>query len=576
MSRLTRYAAAVFHLGLRQAGRHLIHRATSHTRRFRRYASRPGGGLEFAGRAAAPFLVHAAGAALREGSFTALNRTRPVGDPPRWDTEGPLPWLFNLHYFGYIDPLPQDRQLRLVLDWIHSYPPSRRRPGWMPYPLSLRLRNWAKLLYLAPDWPAPDRAAVLASMEAQANCLADNLEFHLRGNHLLESGLTLKLLAAGFRGRATGSWSRLADAVLRGELDEQFLADGGHVERSPMYHALLSRGLLDLVNVLPERDPMRERILGRLPSILGFLAAVRHPDGDIALLNDAALGIAPQPEALLEYAAALGLRAPETAIAAFPQTGYYVWRRGGEALLVDAGPIGPDYLPAHGHGDIFSFEMSLGGKRVVIDGGTSTYEAGAERDWARSTRAHNTVELAGADQCEFFGAFRVGRRGRPREVTAHVSEEGLRVHGWHDGYRRLPGRPLHHRELAFRPPGILLVWDTVKSRVDHPAVSRIRFPPGAVLHTSGPREALVDLGGQELVVRAFGGEVTEENGQYAPRFGERLLCPVIALRKGREPEFGYAIAPRHVATAIDAAGALLDGHRLERKARQGDRGVAEA
>ena len=90
---------------------------------------------------------------------------------------------------------------------------------------------------------------------------------------------------------------------------------------------------------------------------------------------------------------------------------------------------------------MFSYELSLDGRRVVVDGGTSTYEAGPERDWVRSTRAHNTVEVAGEDQCEFFAAFRVGRRGRPRDVTASVSAEGLHLAGWHDGYRRLPGRP---------------------------------------------------------------------------------------------------------------------------------------
>ena len=153
--------------------------------------------------------------------------------------------------------------------------------------------------------------------------------------------------------------------------------------------------------------------------------------------------------------------------------------------MVDAGPLGPDYLPAHAHGDIFSYELSLDGQRVVVDGGTSSYVAGAERAWARSTRAHNTVEIAGVDQAEFFGAFRVGRRGRPRDVTARVSADGLQVSGWHDGYRRLAGRPTHHRELEFVAPGALVVWDTVESSGPHEAVSRVRFAPGAQVSMTG-------------------------------------------------------------------------------------------
>lgn len=575
MSGLTRHAAAVFHLGFRQAGRNLIHRAGRHARSFSRYQRGAVGNLDFVGRAAVPFLTHAAGSELCEGRFTAVGHSREVGDPPRWDVEEPLLWLFNLHDFRYLEGLPREQRLRLVLDWINQYPPRAQKPGWMPYPLSLRLRQWAKLFFLDPDWGAPARKTVLSSLEAQANCLADNLEFHLRGNHLLESGLTLKFLAACFRGSAAERWGRRGEEVLGRELDEQFLADGGHVERSPMYHALLTRGLLDLVAVLPEDDPLGDRIRSRLPAVLGHLGALRHPDGEIALFNDTAFGIAPTPGALLEYATALGLSAPDSAIAAFPETGYFVWRRGGDALLMDAGPIGPDYLPAHSHGDIFSFEMSLRGKRVVVDGGTSTYEAGAEREWVRSTRAHNTVEIAGADQCEFFAAFRVGRRGRPRDVMARVTEEGLHVDGWHDGYRRLPGRPLHHRELAFRPPGTLLVWDTVESHVDHAVVSRLRFPPGAVVRLAGT-DAAIELDGLELVVHTFGAEVVQEVGYYASRFGERVSCPVVALRKGGGAEFGYALALRDVATQIDAAGARVNGQPLERRARRWREKVAPA
>jgi uncharacterized heparinase superfamily protein len=298
------------------------------------------------------------------------------------------------------------------------------------------------------------------------------------------------------------------------------------------------------------------------------VAALRHPDGEIALLNDAAFGIVPEPAALLEYASRLGLRASRVGAGAFPDTGYYVWRRGEDVLVVDAAPIGPDYVPAHAHGDIFSFELSLDGRRVVVDGGTSTYDPGEERDWVRSTRAHNTVEIARADQCEFFAAFRVGRRGRPRDVTAEVSDTGLHVAGWHDGYRRLPGHPIHHRELELTPPGALLVWDTVESRVEQPAVSRLRFPPAASVRAEGPHEASVDVEGCQLQVRAFGAEVALETGHYAPRFGERFPCPVLALHKGRGPEFGYVLARKDVPTQIDPAGAEVAGRRVARRARR--------
>jgi uncharacterized heparinase superfamily protein len=499
--------------------------------------------------------------------FTAIGRTDVIGDPPYWEADTPLLWLFNLHYFGWLDALPDGEKRRLVLDWIERYPARRRRPGWLPYPLSLRLRHWTRALF-DPRWPGEDRPRVLASIEAQAQCLADTLEYHLRGNHLLENGITLKLLAACLRGPAVARWERLASRVLERELSEQFLLDGGHFERSPMYHALLVHGLLDLVNVLPEEDDQRVRLVQRLPSLLRFLAAMRHPDGEIALFNDAALDIAASPASLFDYAARLGIEAPDFASGSFPVTGYHVWRRAGDALFVDAGPIGPDYLSTHAHGDLFSYEWSLDGRRVVVDGGTSTYEAGEDRSWVRSTRAHNTVEVAGVDQCEFFSAFRVGRRGRPRDVTARVGDEGLELSGWHDGYQRLRGRPVHRRELRLAAQGVLAVWDAVESRVAQEAVSRIRFVPGSHVELSGPDAAAIEASGVRLSLRAFGGVLSIEAGHYAQRFGERQECPVLALRKGADAEFGYLISRPPLDLRIDASGAEAAGHSLPRPSRR--------
>ena len=199
----------------------------------------------------------------------------------------------------------------------------------------------------------------------------------------------------------------------------------------------------------------------------------------------------------------------------------------------------------------------------MVDGGTSTYEPGPERDWVRSTRAHNTVEVGGEDQCEFFDAFRVGRRARPREVRGRVDVDGLHVSGWHDGYHRLPGRPAHARELRFLPEGALLVWDEVRPTGRHEAVSRLHFPPGAALEVTGEREAV--LPGLGLEFRAFGGALAREGGFHAPRFGERMPVEVLALRKGPGSEFGYALFRRGLDVEVEPAGARVRGRTMGRE-----------
>ena len=64
--------------------------------------------------------------------------------------------------------------------------------------------------------------------------------------------------------------------------------------------------------------------------------------------------------------------------------GYFGARLGDDYLVVDCGRIGPDDLPAHAHGDVLSFELSIAGHRIIVDQGVYEYVAGD----APAPRAH--------------------------------------------------------------------------------------------------------------------------------------------------------------------------------------------
>jgi uncharacterized heparinase superfamily protein len=98
----------------------------------------------------------------------------------------------------------------------------------------------------------------------------------------------------------------------------------------------------------------------------------------------------------------------------------------------------PDVLPAHGHGDILGFEWTVAGRRLVVDTGVFEYAPGERRRKSRSTEAHNTVTVDGADQCEFYGEFRVARRARVTVERADVGGGRIEVTASHDGFTRLP------------------------------------------------------------------------------------------------------------------------------------------
>jgi hypothetical protein len=153
-------------------------------------------------------------------------------------------------------------------------------------------------------------------------------------------------------------------------------------------------------------------------------------------------------------------------------------------LLFDGGEIGPDYQPGHSHADTLSFELSLNGRRVIVDSGTSTYAAGADRDRQRSTSAHNTIVIDGMNQTECWGAFRVARRARPLGFLLESLGSEVAVEAGHDGYRRLADPVIHRRRIVMSAFGIS-VRDTIEATATHRVDIAWHFHPRLRVHPLG-------------------------------------------------------------------------------------------
>jgi uncharacterized heparinase superfamily protein len=476
------------------------------------------------------------------GTFEFLAERGRVDTPGDWsDPRHSLLWLYNLHYLDDLNATGAEQrevELRcLIQRWIDDNPPGQG-PGWEPYPLSLRIVNLVKWLgrQAAPD------PAHLASLATQAGALAGRIEYHLLGNHLLANAKALVFAGALLDGEAAQVWMQRGLAILAEQIPEQFLADGGHFERSPMYHATLLADLLDLIELadiatLPTLRAHREAWVDTANRALTWLDAMTHPDGEIGFFNDAAIGIAPAPQRLVRHAAALlGPRMlPPRAVPglrALPDSGYCrIDLPDQSAAIVDVAPLGPDYLPAHGHADTLSFELSLFGIRVFVNSGTSLYGESEERLRQRGTAAHNTVTVDGADSSEVWGGFRVARRAR---ATLHGAESGPKrivVEASHDGYRRLPGRNVHWRRWTFGP-GSMQIDDTVTGRF-HSAVARLHLHPAVVVQRldADTRCATLRLpGGQRAEVEVTGATLQAEPGTWHPRFGVSVANRCLLLR----------------------------------------------
>ena len=465
------------------------------------------------------------------GLFTFQSRQEPVGFPPDWNRAGlSLLWLYHLHYHEFIWALPFEHAREVVQDWIARHPCGRDRVGWAPYPTSLRVSTWCTCFHgrhrsrtLGDD---AFRNRLWRSIHEQANHLARNLEWHLLGNHLLENAVALALAGSCFDHASARAWFRKGRALLARELPEQILDDGGHVERSPMYQCRVLHALL-AVHETGAPD-LRALVRPHLARLAEALAALTHPDGRIALLNDSAFGVYPDPRGLVQAA---GAAPPAPGAFALAHSGYYGARTDdGHYVVCDAGPVGPDYQPGHGHADLLSFELSLRGARVVVDSGVGTYEAGPLRDYCRSTRAHNTVEIEGQDQVELWGAFRIGRRCRPHGIAWRASDGGFELSARHDGYRVLPGRPTHARRFRWHDSGVLEIGDSIDASRPVRSVARLHFHPECRLTHPGGETCIVDFPGGRAGLTWAGWETaTEEESLYCPAFGVARKNPCLAL-----------------------------------------------
>jgi uncharacterized heparinase superfamily protein len=483
-----------------------------------------------------------------EGEFSTMGERGRIFDSQIWNSnQHSRLWLYHLHYFDECQSAIAYERASLIHNyitlWVRYNPPDELGLGWEPYPISLRIVNWIKWfstpgVEVVADW--------LQSLAQQADVLFHRLEYHILGNHLLANAKALIFVGTFFSGSAAEDWLHKGLSILDREINEQFLADGGHFELSPMYHAYLILDICDLCYlsevtthvVLQQRLAQWQSVIQRG---LGWLSAMTHPDGEIAFFNDAALERAPRLADLLAYADSLGLNFEAKCLGDYyvkhlQDTGYGVVAlpNQGKAIL-DLAEVGARYQPGHAHADTLSFELSLYGQRLLVNSGTSHYVENAERGFQRSTAAHNTVCIDEQNSSQVWKSFRVGRRAHPVGLQIQQAGDEIRLLCAQDGYSRRLKRLMHHREWRFKP-GKVIIIDQIQGKFKQ-ALAYFYLHPEVRVREAHAQQIICELAQDERVTLSWQGamHLSIEATHWYPRFGEEVSNQVIkvALDSGR-------------------------------------------
>ena len=482
-----------------------------------------------------------ADAALRVGTVTLLGVPRPVAhakadghadwSTANWDlAEVPLLWRYHLYYWDWAWVLADSEECgraratfaSIWRSWRASVTPGRGA-AWYPYPAALRAWSFCGL-YRNLVRGSEIEAAFRAELAALAGFLRRNLETDVGGNHLIKNLKALCGLAVFFFDEAL---LRRTLTRLARQLRIQVLPDGGHYERAPAYHCQVLGDLIDIAGLLAAAGrPAPAGLAAAIAAMRGWLGAVQVPGGDVPLLNDGF----PVERGLL---ALLGAGpAPAGPLHLLQDTGLARITVGGWHVLADVGPACPRELPAHAHADTLGCVAYLNGTPLLVDTGTSGYAPGPARDRERSTAAHNTAELDGTDSTEVWGAFRAGRRARVHGLTAGQDAGTVTVEAAHDGYRSLPGRPVHRRKWTVQAAE-LRVDDEVTGHGPHQVTVRWHLAPGSALRLV-PGGAAVACAAGELTVAVTAGAagpgpvLTVTTAPVSTGFAATVPAPVLS------------------------------------------------
>ncbi len=466
-----------------------------------------------------------------------------------------------------------------LLAWMDANPPKLGINWASSLETAFRVISWIWGLHFFKTSPCVTPAAfqrTLKFLYLQGRHVETYLSTYYSPNtHLTGEALGLVYLGTMFpEFRCAPRWRHAGWAILVEQLGKHVRPDGSYFEQSTYYHRYTTDFCLHL-SILGQLNglPVETEIYGRLRALLDHLMYITQPDGSTPLVGDDDGGrtLVLDGRAPTDFRAALatgavlfqrpdyryvageaaeetvwllgcaGLRAfdalaqvPPAAVSrAFPDGGCYVmrdgWKRDASSLLIDCGPHGALNC-GHAHADALGFTLVVRGRAVLVDPGTYTYTTPREqRDYFRSSAAHNTVTVAGQSSSIPGGAFSWRHIGQSSLIAWTSGVRCDYFEGAQDGYARLSPPARHSRAVLFLKGDYWIVRDRIVTDGDHDVELHLHFAPGIALEILSPSRAVAQWGpdsqpetleigvfGQQGVMRGGEGWVSSSYGALSP------------------------------------------------------------
>lgn len=433
-------------------------------------------------------------------------------------------WEINRHQFLFAlgraywftgDEKYAKKATDLMRSWIAQNPPEVGINWYSNLEIAIRLISWIWAYNFFLDSPSFDDKLHLDFLKIVLHsCRHITKDFKysllsMRNNHVIGDATAMAFAGIMFpEFRESIDWRKNYIKILYRELENQVNEDGTDFEQATSYHKFVLYFYLLLFRIMQiNRYDFPDHYSEKIEKMVEFMMHIMKPDGTMPQIGDCddakVLLLSNEDVSYLKPTLSTGALLfhrgdfkqmasklsqetfwlggkdsiqifdaleetnPSIKSAGFPEGGYYIMRSGFESdakyLLFKSGPHAD-----HGHADDLHIEMHSGGKSLLRDCGTYTYNGPLEwRNYFRSTKAHNTIVIDNESQRTPHRVFRWLNIGETKTNVWITSDNFDYVDAEHSGYGRYEDPVIHKRSVFFVKPEYWLILDRLMASREH-------------------------------------------------------------------------------------------------------------